>query len=220
MTSPLAVCWFWVRLSACLHCGALPRYTDRDGGGDRRRVKGNQAVYHTSPLHYHAERYTWGLSHCPRSSPAAPGPTDGSFWAHTDGSISVPCQRERLQLQFIAPQMWSIMERAEEMHSTANHMWTCGTQRTIYGDVQSFCRRFVLQVRRLYPDSCYHMKDVLYVCNLWRGGKQYCHRAVMMDGWDGSGLRFECWTVNSGWHLCYCVYISALYVPPPPQKKI
>lgn len=60
MTSPLAVCWFWLRLSAFLHRGTSPRYTDRDGRRQRASQihRGHSSVTVTKqcitpvPLHY------------------------------------------------------------------------------------------------------------------------------------------------------------------------
>lgn len=83
--------------------GTSPRYTDRDGWRQRpsQTHQGHSSVTVTkqciTPAHYtisvrHAERYTWGLSYCPQSSPA-PGPTDGSFWVDTDWSIIALSER-------------------------------------------------------------------------------------------------------------------------------
>lgn len=91
MTSPLALCWLGVRLSACLSGGTSPRYTDRERGVEIDResdtsgssiCNSKQVVYHTSPHTLSACAMLGDTPedcHIVHKAAQHRGPTDGSF---------------------------------------------------------------------------------------------------------------------------------------------
>lgn len=187
MTSPLAVCWFWLRLSACLHSGTSPSCTDRDGGGVRRSrthwdpssVTGNQAVHHTSPLHY---QHVPCCEIYPRTVILWPGTRTRRwlilFWhrlvfyclskRYAFSAAPVYCATDLLN----HVQSWKRYRMSNQTHREC-----VGVHRTdhdSYRDAQYSCnvRIVSLLAHFLFLDNCYHVK----------GKSQRTESAVRLEG--------------------------------------
>lgn len=171
-------------LPACLRSGTSLRYTDRDRGGDRRGesdasgsfiCNSNQAVYHTSPLHYHpaprweiylrtvilsakqsgTRTHRWLI--LSRHTLIYHGPvrhvrysTAAVYWA-TD-LVNPADSWKRCTVYLI---IWPV------------HLWDAETSSVTH----CFSSRFLIQSHLTFPDSCYHMDAIpfmLITCSVSR----------------------------------------------------
>ncbi len=176
MTSPTAVCWFWVRLSASLRCGTSPRCTDRDRGGDKtasQTHQGHSSVTVTKqcitpvPLRYQPAP-CWEI-YLRTVILSAKQPYTGTHrW--------LILSRHRLVYHCLVRELrysYSLLHHISDQSCRELKRCTgwliiwpvnvCDAENDLYCGIRYSCRHFLLQVHLLFPDNCYHVKAIPFM---------------------------------------------------------